>query len=64
LGGRFASDSASLSAPSTELGAFPTVRQERVQALRQKVQSGNYKVDAGKVAQSILGDAFKPVSRS
>ncbi len=53
-----ASDSASISQLATQLGNFPAVRQGRVQALRQAVQSGSYRADAGKVAQSMLGELF------
>jgi flagellar biosynthesis anti-sigma factor FlgM len=53
-----ANDSASISQLATQLGNFPAVRQGRVGALRQAVQSGSYQVDAGKVAQSMLGELF------
>ncbi len=56
--------SASISALATQLGNFPSVRQERVQALRQAVRSGNYHVDAAQVAQSMLGDLYGTGSRS
>ena len=51
-----AGDSANISALATQLGNFPSVRQERIRPLRQAVQNGSYQVDAGKVAQSILAD--------
>jgi negative regulator of flagellin synthesis FlgM len=50
------SDSANISTLATQLGNFPSVRQERVQPLRQAVQNGSYQVDGEKVAQSILAD--------
>ena len=56
--GQLAGDSASISALATQLGNFPSVRQERVQAVRNAVQSGTYKVDSSQVAQSMLGDLF------
>jgi flagellar biosynthesis anti-sigma factor FlgM len=51
-------DSASISQLATQLGNFPAVRQGRVEALRQAVRSGSYEADAGKVAQSMLGELF------
>jgi flagellar biosynthesis anti-sigma factor FlgM len=53
-----ANDSASISQFATQLGNFPAVRQRRVEALRQAVQNGSYHVDAGQVAQSMLGELF------
>jgi flagellar biosynthesis anti-sigma factor FlgM len=32
----------------------PSVRQNRVEALRQQVQNGEYNLDANKIAQAIL----------
>lgn len=59
-----ANDLASISQLATQLGNFPAVRQGRVQALRQAVQSGSYRVDAGQVAQSMLGELFGAGSQS
>jgi flagellar biosynthesis anti-sigma factor FlgM len=57
-GPQLAADSANISAFATQLGNFPAVRQDRVQALRQAVQSGAYSVGGTQVAQSILGDLY------
>lgn len=57
-GAAFAGDSANISSFATQLGNFPAVRQDRVQALRQAVQSGTYTVGGTQVAQSILGDLY------
>lgn len=62
-GGQLASDSAQLSSLATQLGKFPPVRQSKVQALQQQFQTGNYSVDANKVAQAMLTDVFGPVSK-
>jgi flagellar biosynthesis anti-sigma factor FlgM len=59
-----ANDSASISQLATQLGNFPAVRQGRVGALRRAVQSGSYQVDAGQVAQSMLGELFGAGSKS
>ena len=32
----------------------PSVRQDKVDALRQQIQNGDYKVDADEIAQAIL----------
>lgn len=63
-GTAMAGASASISALATQLGNFPSVRQERVQALRQAVRSGNHHVDATQVAQSMLGDLYGTGSHS
>jgi len=39
-----------------EMDEVPEVRSERVQELRQQVQSGNYEVDPEQVAESILAE--------
>lgn len=57
-------DSANISSLATQLGNFPPVRQERVQALQQAVQSGSYKVDGANVAQSMLGELYGTGSQS
>ena len=57
-------DSASISQLAMQLGNFPAVRQGRVQALRQAVQNGSYRADAGKVAQSMLGELYGTGSQS
>lgn len=63
-GAQTAGVSASLSSLATQLGNFPPVRQERVQALQQAVQNGTYKVDGANVAQSMLGELYGTGSQS
>jgi len=48
------SDSLDISALKSQALASPEVRQDKVEALRQQVQSGQYKVDADEIAKSIL----------
>jgi len=48
------SDSLDTSALEAQVLASPEVRQDKVEALRQQVQNGQYKVDADAVAKSIL----------
>jgi negative regulator of flagellin synthesis FlgM len=48
------SGSLNTSALEAQVLASPEVRQAKVEALRQQVQSGEYKVDADAVAKSIL----------
>ncbi|MBD8071393.1 flagellar biosynthesis anti-sigma factor FlgM [Bacillus sp. PS06] len=42
-----------------ETSAVTVARQEKVEALKQQVQNGTYKVDADKVAKSILNYYFE-----
>lgn len=46
------------------LSNVPEVRTERVNALQQKVQSGQYPVDKGKVADAIIRDHAPRNSRA
>lgn len=48
------SDALSVSSLTTQAMEAPSVRQDRVEALRQKVQNGEYNLDANKIAQAIL----------
>jgi negative regulator of flagellin synthesis FlgM len=48
------SDSLDTSALEAQALASPEVRQDKVEALRQQVQNGQYKVDADEIAKSIL----------
>jgi len=41
---------------SANLANVPEVRSQRVSALQQRVQSGNYKPDSAKVADAIIAD--------
>ena len=42
------------------IAQFPAIRQERVAALREKIENGTYNVDSKSVADAILSD---PISR-
>jgi flagellar biosynthesis anti-sigma factor FlgM len=48
------SDTLSVSSLTTQAMEAPSIRQGRVEALRQQVQNGEYNLDANKIAQSIL----------
>jgi len=50
----FSSDSLDLASLQAQALAMPPVRQDRVEALRQAIQNGEYQVDPDKIAQSIL----------
>jgi negative regulator of flagellin synthesis FlgM len=39
-----------------EIGALPEVRQERVEAIRKAIESGNYRIDPGKIAEKIIDE--------
>ncbi len=47
-------DALSVSSLAAQALSAPSVRQDKVDALRQAVQSGEYKPDAEKTAQAIL----------
>lgn len=44
-----------LQAAEDAVAATPDVRQGKVDAIRQAVKSGRYEIDAGKIADSMLG---------
>lgn len=44
---------------AANLANVPEVRAERIGALRQKVQSGNYHPDSGEIADSLIADHSK-----
>jgi negative regulator of flagellin synthesis FlgM len=46
-------DSATVSALQQQAMAAPDVRQDKVDALKQQIASGEYKVDPGEVAKSM-----------
>ncbi len=48
------SEALDISSLKAQVMATPEVRQDKVEALRQQVQSGQYKVDADEIAKSIL----------
>jgi len=47
-------DTVSVSSLEAHALSFPEVRQEKVDALREAVQNGQYKVDPDKVAQAMI----------
>jgi len=53
---RFSFDQARVAALETQALAAPEVRQEKVAALQQAVDNGNYTVDPSKVADAIAAD--------
>jgi negative regulator of flagellin synthesis FlgM len=56
----FSSSSQRVSQLAIQAANAPEVRQERVEALRQRVQSGEYKVDARRVAEAMFSDLSLP----
>jgi flagellar biosynthesis anti-sigma factor FlgM len=48
-------DSLSVQSLTSQALNTPAVRQDKVQALRQSVNSGEYQVDATKIADAIIG---------
>jgi negative regulator of flagellin synthesis FlgM len=50
-------DHANISALVSQAMSSPEVRQDKVDALRQAVSSGEYKVDPGKVADAMLPES-------
>ena len=40
------------------LDQIPDVREEKVRELKDRIESGNYKVDSGKVAARMLGESL------
>jgi flagellar biosynthesis anti-sigma factor FlgM len=49
---------------SAKLAEVPEVRTERVQTLQQNIQSGQYQVDKGKVADAIMKDHSRRNSKA
>jgi flagellar biosynthesis anti-sigma factor FlgM len=47
-------DSLSVSSLEAQALSSPQVRQDKVEALRQSIQNGDYKVEADKIAHAIL----------
>ena len=57
-------DKATLSLNATGIGALaqkalsvPDLRQDKVDALRQAIQRGEYKLDPGKIAQALIDES-------
>jgi negative regulator of flagellin synthesis FlgM len=57
---KFSSNADKLSQLAAQAAGAPEIRQERVDALRQRVQSGEYKVDARRVAEAMFSDLSLP----
>ena len=47
-------DTLSISSLETRAMSVPQIRQDKVEALRQSIQNGEYKVEPEKIAQAIL----------
>ena len=47
-------DTLSISSLEAQAMAAPQIRQDKVEALRQSIQNGDYKVEPDKIAQAIL----------
>src|SRR5580698_9568430 len=52
-------DHANISALVSQAVGSPEVRQDKVDALRQAISSGEYKVDPGQVAGAMLPESFE-----
>ena len=50
----FSSDSLDIPTLEAQVLASPEVRQDKVEALRQAIQNGQYKVEPDKIAQAII----------
>jgi len=50
----FSSDNLDLASLEAQALASPSVRQDRVEALRQAIQNGEYKLEPEKIAHAIL----------
>jgi negative regulator of flagellin synthesis FlgM len=50
-------DSATVGSLTSQALASPEIRQDKVGALRQAIQSGSYKVDADSVANAMIQDS-------
>jgi negative regulator of flagellin synthesis FlgM len=48
------SDALSISSLEAQVHATPEIRHEKVEALRQQIQSGQYKIDPDQIAKAIL----------
>lgn len=57
------SDAVQLSSLSAAIKSVPEVRQDRVNAISQKLQAGSYSVSNQQIAQAILSD-YQPNSAS
>ena len=40
------------------ISKLPDVREDKVQALKDQIEKGNYRVDAGKVADKMVGESL------
>ncbi len=48
------SESASVASLARQALATPAIRQDKIDALRQSIASGEYKIDAGKIASALI----------
>jgi flagellar biosynthesis anti-sigma factor FlgM len=55
------SGSESLQKLKMQLGALPDIRQERVEALKQSISGGTYKISPASIATAMLADAGRKV---
>ncbi|RMG04209.1 MAG: flagellar biosynthesis anti-sigma factor FlgM [Nitrospirae bacterium] len=39
-----------------EIAALPEIRQEKVEAIKKAIESGNYRIDPGKIAERIIDE--------
>ncbi|MGB9199492.1 MAG: flagellar biosynthesis anti-sigma factor FlgM [Terriglobales bacterium] len=53
---KFSGDTVSLSSLTEQALQMPAVRQEKVDALRQKIESGEYEIDPKKTAAAMLNE--------
>ncbi len=53
------SDSVSISTLANKAMEHPEIRQDKVDAIRQRIESGSYKIDHGKIADVILEEHKK-----
>ena len=52
-------DTAAISSLSSQALQTPAIRQEKVAALQQSLSNGTYRIDPGKIADSILNENIK-----
>ena len=52
----FSSESVSISSLTAKALQSPAVRQDKIDALRQAVTNGDYKIDAAKIASSMVDE--------
>src|ERR1700691_5942142 len=50
-------DTSSIAALTTKAMTSPEIRQDKVDALRQAIANGDYKVDPGQIAKAMIADS-------